>query len=189
MTLLTQLETYTPFDDLESADCASTHQFLKIFGDIGYERDCLPGHIVPIAMIINPERTKTLLAHHNLAGTFAQLGGHMDGERDCLKVVLKEITEESGLKNIKLLNNGKLFDVHLMRIARHMKKGKLVPHHLHYDPVYLFEANESDALTACEGENTSVQWIANEDIIRMTNEPDLAPIYNRLIQKVKLLKS
>ena len=44
------------------------------------------------------------MAYHNLFKTFAWLGGHADGEKDMLKVAIKEMQEESGIKNYKILS-------------------------------------------------------------------------------------
>lgn len=187
MDLIKELENHTPFDELEKVDTESFKQFLTAFGDFAYSRDCLVGHIAPTAWIVNPSHTKVLMAHHNIYNSFAWLGGHADEDKDCLRVVLKEINEESGLNTLKVLNDNKIFDVNAIRVMPHMKRGKQVSHHIHFNPTYLIEADENEELKIAEGENSALKWIACEDVLAAVTEEYIKPIYARLMKKVELL--
>lgn len=46
------------------------------------------------------------MAYHKIYDSWAWLGGHADGERDLLKVAVKEVKEESGVVHVRpLLDN------------------------------------------------------------------------------------
>lgn len=185
MDLLKELESYEAFDELEARDLDSTKQFLKAFGDFAYSRDCLVGHVTPSAWMVNPSRTKVVMAYHNIYKNFAWLGGHSDNEKNCLSVALKEVEEESGLRNVRVLNGGKVFDLNVMNVASHIKKGKKVSNHIHFTPVYLLEANEEDCLRIAEGENSAIKWVDNGDVINSTDEKFMHHIYGKLLKKVE----
>ena len=44
---------------------------------------------------------RVLLTHHRKLGSWLQLGGHADGERDFARVALTEAEEESGLPGLR----------------------------------------------------------------------------------------
>ena len=82
------------------------------------------------AWVVNKDRSKILLAYHNIYDSWAWLGGHADGEKDLLKVALKEVAEESGVKNIKPVSED-ILSVEILTVDGHEKKGVYVPSHLH----------------------------------------------------------
>ncbi len=43
------------------------------------------------AWVVNRDRTKVLLAYHNIYNSWAWLGGHTDGERNLLSVAVREV--------------------------------------------------------------------------------------------------
>lgn len=95
------------------------------------------------AWVVNKDRSKILLAYHNIYDSWAWLGGHADGEKDLLKVVLKEVAEESGVKNIKPVSED-ILSVEILTVDGHEKKGVYVPSHLHLNVTYLIEADDTE---------------------------------------------
>ena len=61
------------------------------------------------AWIVNLDRTKVLMAYHNIYQSWAWLGGHADGNPDVRQVIRKEIEEESGLTDIRFLTDDIFF--------------------------------------------------------------------------------
>ena len=57
-------------------------------------------HMTASAWISSPDRTKVLMAYHNIYDSWSWLGGHADGDTDLLRVALKEAEEESGLSKV-----------------------------------------------------------------------------------------
>lgn len=190
MSLLEELESYKPYDELEAITIESIKQFLEAFGDFAYSRDCLPGHMSTLVWVVNPQRTKTLLGYHNLYKTFTWFGGHADGEKDLLKNAKKEMEEETGISEFKVLNDGKPVDYVVLKVLSHTKNGKKIPDHLHFAAGYIFEVSEDKIYRIAEGENSAIKWINNENILKTITEKDeIISIYKRIIEKVKNLKN
>jgi len=119
-----------------------------------YHRDHLPGHITGSAWVVNHERSKVLLLHHGKLNTWLQPGGHADGDENVLKVALRELEEETGLRPVNLLTPG-IFDLDIHPIPER----KDFPSHFHYDVRFLFEADEQDKIIVSE-ESFDVKWIS-----------------------------
>jgi 8-oxo-dGTP pyrophosphatase MutT (NUDIX family) len=139
-----------------------------------YFRDHLPGHMTGSAWIVDETGTSTLLTHHAKLNRWLQPGGHADGDEDILNVALKEVEEETGLKNLKLLGDS-FFDIDLHTIPARYD----FPEHLHYDVRFLFQASRKDSYTISE-ESHALGWKKltelpalvnhNESILRMAEK-------------------
>jgi 8-oxo-dGTP pyrophosphatase MutT (NUDIX family) len=138
-------------------------QFLELLKHArSHYRDHLPGHVTASSWILNPGKTKVFLVHHAKLKKWLQPGGHADGDENVMEVALKEVLEETGLKNLKLLTPS-LFDIDIHPIPA---RGNF-PEHLHYDIRFAFETSESDKFSA-NNESLDIGWRkldALEDII------------------------
>ena len=83
MELLGQLEQYRPFNEQEERDRDILLRCLREEGDI-FTRDNAMAHMTASAWVVNRERTKVLMAYHNIYHSWSWLGGHADGERNVL---------------------------------------------------------------------------------------------------------
>ena len=63
---------------------------------------------------------------------------------------LKEAREETGIQTIRPLQK-ELAAADILEVRRHIKRGKFVNAHLHFNLTYLCEADETEALQVCEG--------------------------------------
>ena len=136
------------------------------------------------AWVVNKDRSKILLAYHNIYDSWAWLGGHADGEKDLLKVALKEVAEESGVKNIKPVSED-ILSVEILTVDGHEKKGVYVPSHLHLNVTYLIEADDTEQPNICVGENSNVAWFDKDKTVEMSNEKWFKErIYSKLMKKL-----
>lgn len=181
--LISQLEKYTPFNEQEERDKNTILNLLKTQLDI-FERSNLIAHMTASAWVVNKDRSKILLAYHNIYDSWAWLGGHADGEKDLLKVALKEVAEESGVKNIKPVSED-ILSVEILTVDGHEKKGVYVPSHLYLNVTYLIEADDTEQPHICVGENSNVAWFDKDKAVEMSNEKWFKErIYSKLMKKL-----
>ncbi len=146
-------------------------------------------HFTTSAWIVNKTLDKALLCYHNIFKSWSWLGGHNDGEIDCLKVALKEAREESGLSNFKILNDGKIFSLEILTVDSHYRKGKYVPSHLHLNVTYLLQEDENDPLEIKEDENSGLRWVKLDDVYTTSTEKWMIEhVYKKLNQKLDFMK-
>ena len=180
-----QLLCFQPLNEQETIDREVALRCLKL-PDI-YVRDNELVHITASAWIVNRDRTKVLMAYHNIMQSWAWLGGHADGETDLLQVALKEAREESGVQNIRPVTEA-LYSVEMLTVDGHVKRGRYVNSHLHLNATYLLEADENDRLFVKADENSGVKWIPVEDVQSVCSHAwDWERVYQKLNQKLRML--
>ena len=185
MNLRAQLEAYVPCCEQEERDRALMLDCLSE-EDIFLRRN-LRSHMTASAWIVNHDRTKVLMAYHNIYQSWAWLGGHADGERDLLSVALREAREESGVLHIKPVSE-EVFSVEVLTVDGHVKRGQYVPSHLHLNVTYLLEADEGDRLSAKMDENSGVRWFALEEALDACSEAWMRKyVYEKLNRKLQAL--
>jgi ADP-ribose pyrophosphatase YjhB (NUDIX family) len=185
MELLGQLEQYRPFNEQEERDRDILLRCLREEGDI-FTRDNAMAHMTASAWVVNRERTKVLMAYHNIYHSWSWLGGHADGERNLLKVAVREVMEESGLKQVRPVAE-EVYSLEILTVDGHVKRGVYVPSHLHLNVTYLLEADEHGQLRVKEDENSGVAWFAPGDAVLASTEPWMRErIYMKLNAKMKL---
>ena len=145
MDLLRQLEEYHPYNEQEERDRNIIIRCLKEEKDI-FTRDNAMAHMTASAWVVNRERTKVLMAYHNIYQSWSWLGGHADGEQDLLQVAVREVKEESGLKQVRPVTDA-VYSLEILTVDGHVKKGAYVPSHLHLNVTYLLEAEEGKDCT------------------------------------------
>ncbi len=180
------IEEYHPFDEKEKVDKEVMLEFLN------NNKNCLKrenkiGHFTTSAWITNKKRNKILMIYHNIYKSWAWVGGHADGIKDLLKVCIREIEEETGIKKVKLLSDG-IYSLNIITVDCHIKNGKIVNSHLHFDIEYLFEADEDDLLRIKADENSGVKWIDIDKVIDTSSEEKMKDIYRKLIEKMNYVK-
>ena len=95
-------------------------QYAEQFGNL-FTRENEMAHLTASCWIVNPARTKALLAYHNIYDSWAWLGGHADGMEDLLAVACKEANEESGVTAVPV--SPEIFSVEILGVAGHVKRG------------------------------------------------------------------
>ena len=97
--LCAQIEAFAPYNEQEEADRRQMLADMTVFPDL-LTRENATAHFTASCWVVNPDRTKVLMAYHNLYQSWAWLGGHADGESDLLSVALREANEESGILHL-----------------------------------------------------------------------------------------
>ncbi len=150
--------------------------------------DCLDrknkiAHFSASIWTINKERTKTLMAYHNIYDSWAWIGGHADGIEDLRSVAQRELREETGVESAVLLSD-EIFSLETLTVDGHEKRGDYVPSHLHLNVTYLAEADEGETLIVNREENQAVKWLSFEEALRVPREKWMVErIYKKLIEK------
>lgn len=187
MNYIEDIKNYIPFNEQEEKDKTLFLKCLNNFDDI-LTRDNTIAHLTSSAFAINKEKTKFLMIYHNIYDSWAWTGGHSDGDKDQLKVAIKELKEETGIKYpTPLLDEA--FAIDVLTVNGHIKRGKYVSSHLHLNLTYLIECSEDEVLKIKEDENSGVKWIPFDEINNYCSEPHMMPTYNKLIDKLKTINS
>lgn len=182
-TLTEQIRSYQPMNEQEEWDKELILHCLETEKNI-FTRENRLAHMTASAWIVNPERTKVLMAYHNIYHSWSWLGGHADGETDLLKVALKEAQEESGIRHVKPVSE-EIYSLEVLTVDGHVKKGAYVSSHLHLNVTYLLQAEETDTLHIKEDENSNVAWFPLEEAVAASTEPWFQEhIYCKLNEKL-----
>lgn len=183
MNWIDSIKEYKPYNEQEEKDKEVIIRYANMFDDI-LTRNNEIIHITSSAFVINKNKDKVLMVHHNIYNSWAWTGGHADGEEDLLFVAIKEVTEETGVKNIIPVSN-EIVSIDILPVFGHMKKGKYVSSHLHASIAYLIEADENELLIVKPDENSGVKWIPICEIKLYSNEPHMIKVYEKIISKIK----
>lgn len=176
------LYAYIPGDEREAQEQALMLNMIAREGDQILTRDCAIAHMTASSIIVNPDRTKTLMAFHKIYNSWAWTGGHADGEMDFEAIARREAQEETGITGLRLLGKG-IASMEVLPVWAHIKRGKWVASHLHFNVSFLFEADDRLALRVAEDENSAVGWIAIDELRSRVSEPTMMPIYQRLLKR------
>ena len=103
MNLKQQIQNYKPYNEQEEKDKQTILKYMDSFEDV-LTRNNEFAHFTASSWAVNSERTKVLMIYHNIYNSWAWTGGHADGESDLLQTAIREIKEETGVKNVKVLN-------------------------------------------------------------------------------------
>lgn len=184
MDLIDQIGAYTPFNDQEAADKPKLLSLLQSSKDI-FTRDNTNAHMTASGWVVSPDRKSVLMIYHNIYNSWSWMGGHADGETDLLQVAQREIREESGIRDLKLLTPD-IYSLEILTVDGHIKRGQYVSSHLHLNVTYLFEADPAQPLHVKPDENSGVAWIPISDLTSRVTEPwFLERIYSKLCRKLQ----
>ena len=183
MLLKKTIENYIPCDEQEERDKEQMLMFIDHFDDV-LTRNNVIGHFSASAFILNKEKTKMAAVYHIINDGWTYPGGHADGEEDLLLVALREGEEETGLKP-KVLKK-KPFLISCSPVNCHIKRGKFVSSHLHFDLLYLMEADENETLSYQEDESKGVKWISLDQIDDEKIVPFMLPIIKKIKDKLNI---
>ena len=183
MGLIHDIENYIPVNEQEEKDKKIILDYMQKNSDY-LTRENEMVHFTTSIWTVNKERTKTLMVYHSIYDSWSWIGGHADGEEDLASVALRELKEETGVKSASLVSND-IFSIEILTVDGHMKKGKYVPSHLHFNVTYLAETEEKQELVVNEDENKDVKWFSFQDALKASSEPWMVErVYRKLLKKV-----
>ena len=136
--LIQEIRDYVPCNPQEEADKALILEFMEGNQDVSL-REYPVAHLTASAWVVTPDRSRVLMAYHNLYDSWAWLGGHADGNWDLRAVAQKEAEEESGITGLRPLDG--ITSLEVLTVSGHEKKGRYLSSHLHLNLTYLFEAD------------------------------------------------
>lgn len=184
MNLKEQIENYKPYNEQEEKDKQTILQYMENFDDV-LTRNNEFGHFTASSWVVNKERTKVLMIYHNIYQSWAWTGGHADGEADLLNVAIRELKEETGVTDVKVLSPD-IFSLEIICVNGHVKRGKYVSSHVHLNVTYLLEVDEKEMLKIKEDENSGVKWIKIEEVEKVVNEKWVEEnVYRKINEKLK----
>ena len=112
--------------------------------------------------------------------------GTVEAGEEYKDTATREVLEETGLPDVRPLLDRPL-SLEVLGVPAHWKHGKPVSAHLHLNVTYLFEADETAPLRSKADENRAVRWFPAEEAVSRSTEPEMQPIYQKLIEKVQEL--
>lgn len=176
------IENYLPENDQEREDQEKMLMALK-----NASKEILlraePYHFTVSAMIFNQAKDKVLFAFHRIYQSWAWLGGHLDGDEDPFFAIKREIQEECGLSVTEPYASS-IVSLEILPVLEHVKHGKVVHSHQHFNLTYLFIEDEKDAIRPKLDENKAVEWIPLSELDEKVKEKHMLPIYYKIIKRV-----
>ncbi len=178
-----QIREFMPLCEQEAEDRQIMLRALEHCPDI-LTRENKTAHFSASAWVKNEKGDKVLMLYHNIYKSWSWAGGHADGEEDLLQVVVRELAEETGIQKPKLVTPD-IFSLEILTVNGHEKRGKYVPSHLHYNLTWLFEASETEKLSAKPDENNGVRFIETEKLeAEVAEEWMMQRIYKKLLNRM-----
>lgn len=143
------------------------------------DRNRLPGHLTASALVLSADFQRVALVEHRKLGRLLQPGGHVDPDEFPLAAARREVAEEIGVTNVKVVKSPGgaeipwEIDLHVIGARGGM------PAHMHYDFRYVLVCAEEDVrLAANPDETRGAKWQPLWGLPRVTN---LREIHDRLI--------
>lgn len=174
---------YEPYNEQEIKDKEMILKYIDTFDDV-LTRENEIVHFTCSGFVLNKEKDKVLMVYHNIYHSWSWVGGHADGENDFLGVAIREVKEETGVKNVRVISQD-IIALDVLPVVSHMKRGKFVSSHLHVSLAYLLEVDERETLHIKEDENSNVGWLPIETFLDSVREEHMKPIYQKIVERLK----
>lgn len=176
-----EIRSFVPHDAQEAGDQEVILWYIERFGDTILTRENPIAHLTSSGFIMNPQRTKALMIHHNIRNTWAWTGGHLDGDSDMLAVAMREAMEETGVSHIRPLSH-KIASIDILPVFGHVRRGQYVSAHLHLSIAYILICEESEMLQIKPDENSGVRWFGVNEIAMPAFSADDVHLYGKFIR-------
>ena len=175
------IEKYNPYDEFEKKDKEEMLYFINNFEDV-LTRNNVIGHFSAAGFVVNKEKNKMLAVYHKIADGWTYPGGHADGDDNLLEVAIREVYEETGIRG-KAVNNVP-FMIATLPVYCHVKNNQFISSHLHFDVIYLMEADEALPLNLTDDAIFGIKWISFEDVFNENFCCYIKPIVIKMIDKI-----
>ena len=146
------------------------------------------GHIVASGFVYSLEDEKFLVLYHNDLKMYLYPGGHVDdNDNSILSAAEREVKEETGLVDFKLLeltkNKMVPIDIDTHRIGYNERLN--LPEHFHFDFRYLFVIDKISDIHIDTEEMSDYKWIDINELRNDLNYGKVAKKIERLLPKIK----
>ncbi|QUH26434.1 NUDIX hydrolase [Serpentinicella alkaliphila] len=182
MNWIETINNYIACNEQEEKDKELTLKCIDMFEDLLTRENKLV-HLTSSAIVVNKSKDKVLMVYHNIYDSWSWAGGHTDGEEDLLFVAIKEVKEETGIKNVFPVRQD-IISLDIIPVLGHTKKEEYISPHLHISVAYLLEADECEPLAVKIDENSGVKWIPMKEIDIYSSEPHMKKIYSKCLNKI-----
>lgn len=183
MHFIEDLKRFVPLCDQEISDKKRMLEAILKDPEVILTRESGLYHMTASSIIVNRDKTKTLMAYHNIYRSWAWTGGHADGESDLCALALREANEETGIKTLIPLVDGPV-SIEILPVQPHIKRKSYVGMHLHLNLTYAFIGDESEALTVNADENTRVGWLPVDRLSEYVSEELMLPVYEKILSRI-----
>lgn len=185
--LINEITYFIPHNEQEQVDKESFLAFMNSFDDC-LTRSNIFGHLTASAFVVSEDFKKALVVNHNIFKGYIYPGGHADGESNLYSVALREVEEETGIKVSPVFEDA-IFAIQALAIDGHVKRGKYVSPHIHYDVLYLMQAKDldKDKIRKLESENSDVRWIDLDETYGNLAVDFIKPINKKIVEKIRAL--
>ena len=120
MSLYEDIKNYMPVNEQEAKDKEQMLQFIRQ-NDNYLLRENQVAHFTASVWTVNKEHTKTLMVYHNIYDSWSWIGGHADGVEDLCSVAMRELQEETGVRNAVLAGRD-IFSLETLTVDGHVKR-------------------------------------------------------------------
>lgn len=183
MNIKEAIDQYVPYNEQEKKDKEMILKYIDIFDDV-LTRENEIVHFTCSGFVLNKKRDKVLMVYHNIYNSWSWVGGHADGESNFLEVAIREVKEETGVKDVHIISPN-IIALDVLPVISHIKRGKFVSSHIHVSVAYLLEVDESEILHIKADENSKVDWLPIETFLDSVKEEHMKPIYQKIVERVK----
>lgn len=140
------------------------------------QRSCAPGHLTASALVLDATAEHALLTLHPRVGRWLQLGGHCEPEDVSLAAAaLREATEESGIRGLRLEPTPIHLDVHPITCSLGVPTR-------HFDVRFLVRAPVG-AQPVRSAESVDLQWWPLDSL--PDNVDDLQPLIESALARLR----
>ena len=182
--LIHQIKKYKTFNEQEEKDKYLFLEWIMDHED-AFSRENKIAHITASGWVVNKDRSKVLMVYHNIYDSWSWIGGHADGETDLLATAMREVREETGIKNVCPVTDD-IFSIEVLTVDGHTKNGNYVSSHLHLNVTYLLEADSGETVSIKADENSGVAWFTPEEALKKSTEPWFVEnIYTKLLDRMR----
>lgn len=176
------ISNYEPKDSFEIEDKKQFLQAISLFKEELVNRHPMM-HFTASSIIFNETFDQMLMIYHKMYDSWSWTGGHLDGNTDFLEVAKKEAIEETGVSELKVISSSPV-SIEALPVWFHVKRGLPVSSHMHLNVSFAFVASDKTKLTINHEETNGVRWIKISEYKKHVTEPEMFPIYDKIIKRV-----
>ena len=186
MNFTEEIQLFRPDCAEEAGDKRIMLEWVEKYPETILTRENRFAHMTSSAMIFDSAMRQVLMIYHNIYHSWSWTGGHADGDADLLAVALREAVEETGLQTLTPLTD-RATGLDVLTVNGHFKRGSWVSSHLHLSLCYSFFADPDAPLHIKPDETSGVRWLPIDRLNEFISEPQMLPVYHRIIRRSLLL--